>query len=180
MEERRVVQAYLGLGANVGNRRATLERAITLLLRRPGIRLLRISSLYETEPVDVGGGWFFNCVAEIETSLSPQQLFETLSQVEEACGRPRTRGTGEARVVDIDLLLYGSEVIATPDLRVPHPRMHLRRFVLEPLAELAAGLRHPGLGLRVSDLLEKTPPVPEVRMVAGDWLPAPDRGGRMS
>lgn len=164
-----MVRAYLGLGANVGDRRGTLARAISLLSQRAGTRILRVSSLYETEPVDVGGGWFFNCVAEIETSLSPQQLLETLSQVEEACGRPRARGPGEARVVDIDLLLYGSEIIAQPHLHVPHPRMHLRRFVLVPLAELAAGLRHPGLGAGVGDLLEKLPPGPEVRMVAGDW-----------
>ncbi len=175
-----MIRAYLGLGANVGDRRGTLARAISLLSQRAGTRILRVSSLYETEPVDVAGGWFFNCVVEIETSLSPQQLLETLSQVEEACGRPRVRGPGEARVVDIDLLLYGSEIIAQPHLHVPHPRMHLRRFVLVPLAELAAGLRHPGLGTGVGDLLEKLPPGPEVRTVAADWLSVPARGGRVS
>ena len=104
-EARGVIRAYLGLGANLGDRRETLEHAISLLSQRPGIRLLRISSLYETEPVDVAGGWFFNGVVEAETSLAPQQLLETLLQVEEACGRPQTRGRREERVVDIDPLL---------------------------------------------------------------------------
>lgn len=165
-----MIRAYLGLGANLGDRRETLEHAISLLSQRPGIRLLRISSLYETEPVDVAGGWFFNGVVEAETSLAPQQLLETLLQVEEACGRPQTRGRGEERVVDIDLLLYGSQIIAEPNLQVPHPRMHLRRFVLVPLAELDPGLAHPGLGTRVDDLLTQLPPGAEVRMVARDWF----------
>lgn len=170
-----MVRAYLGLGANLGDRRGTLEHAISLFSQRPGIRPLRVSSLYETEPVDVAGGWFLNCVVEIETSLGPQQLFESILQVEEACGRSRTREPGEARVVDVDLLLYGSEIVAEPNLHVPHPRMHLRRFVLMPLAELGPGLRHPGLGVHVGDLLAKLPPAPEVRMVARDWLSVPVR-----
>lgn len=174
-EARGVIRAYLGLGANLGDRRETLEHAISLLSQRPGIRLLRISSLYETEPVDVAGGWFFNGVVEAETSLAPQQLLETLLQVEEACGRPETRGRGEERVVDIDLLLYGSQIIAEPNLQVPHPRMHLRRFVLVPLAELDPDLLHPGLEIRVGDLLSQLSPAPEVRVVAGDWLTVPVR-----
>ncbi|MFQ5803102.1 MAG: 2-amino-4-hydroxy-6-hydroxymethyldihydropteridine diphosphokinase [Candidatus Methylomirabilales bacterium] len=170
-----MIRAYLGLGANLGDRRETLEHAMFLLSQRSGIRLRRISSLYETEPVDVAGGWFFNGVVEVETSLAPQQLLEVLLQVEEACGRSHVRGRGEARVVDIDLLLYGSQIIAEPNLHVPHPRMHLRRFVLVPLAELDAGLLHPGLGIRVGDLLTQLPPAPEVRTVAGDWLSVPVR-----
>ena len=175
-----MIRAYLGLGANLGDRRGTLEHAIFLLSQRPGIRPLRISSLYETEPVDVAGGWFLNCVVEIETSLAPQQLLEGILQVEETCGRARKREPGGARVVDIDLLLYGSEIVAEPDLHVPHPRMHLRRFVLMPLAELSAGLRHPGLGVHVGDLLAKLPRAPEVRMVARDWLSVPIRGSGVS
>ena len=120
-EARGVIRAYLGLGANLGDRRETLEHAISLLSQRPGIRLLRISSLYETEPVDVAGGWFFNGVVEAETSLAPQQLLETLLQVEEACGRPQTRGRGEERVVDIDLCAIRSELTDNIDnLRVAH------------------------------------------------------------
>lgn len=175
-----MTRAYLGLGANLGDRREALEQAVSLLSQRPGIRFLRISSLYETEPVDVAGGWFFNCVAEIETALTPQALLESLMQVEETCGRSRVRGQGEARVVDIDLLLYGSEIVAEPHLHVPHPRMHLRRFVLVPLAELSAELRHPGLGAHVGDLLAQLPPAPQVRLVAEDWLSLPVRGSGVS
>ena len=164
--------AYLGLGGNVGDRQRALEQALSLLLCRPGIHLLRLSSLYETEPVEAAGGWFFNSVAEIETSLGPDELLATLGEVEEACGRPRRRERGEARLVDLDLLLYGSRIIAEPHLQVPHPRMHLRRFVLVPLAELDPGLVHPGLGTRVSDLLAHLPQLPEVRMVAREWFVA--------
>ena len=167
------MRAYVGLGANLGDRRGTLEHALSTLVCGPGIRLLRISSLYETEPEDVVGGLFFNSVVEVETSLTPQDLLETLVQVEEACGRPRRRQRGEPRVVDMDLLLYGSELITEPGLEIPHPRMHLRRFVLVPLAELDPGLVHPGLGIPVGDLLTRLPPVAEVRVIARDGFFAP-------
>jgi 2-amino-4-hydroxy-6-hydroxymethyldihydropteridine diphosphokinase len=167
-----LIRAYLGLGGNVGDRQGALEQALSLLVCRPGIRLVRLSSLYETEPVEAAGGWFFNGVAEVETSLGPHELLGALGQVEGACGRPRLREWGEARVVDLDLLLYGSRIIAEPHLQVPHPRMHLRRFVLLPLAELDPGLVHPGLGTRVSDLLAHLPELPEVRMVAREWFVA--------
>ncbi|MGH7351466.1 MAG: 2-amino-4-hydroxy-6-hydroxymethyldihydropteridine diphosphokinase [Candidatus Methylomirabilales bacterium] len=170
--------AYLGLGGNVGDRQGALEQALSLLVRRPGIHLLRLSSLYETEPVAAAGGWFFNSVAEIETSLRPDELLTTLGQVEGVCGRPRRRERGEARLVDLDLLLYGSRIIAEPHLQVPHPRMHLRRFVLIPLTELDPGLVHPGLGTRVSDLLAHLPQLPEVRMVTREWFVA--RAGERS
>ncbi len=172
MEAHALIRAYLGLGGNVGDRQGALEQALSLLVCRPGIHLLRLSSLYETEPVEASGGWFFNSVAEVETSLGPDELLTTLEQVEGACGRPRLRERGEARLVDLDLLLYGSRIIAEPHLQVPHPRMHLRRFVLVPLAELDPGLVHPGLGTRVSDLLAHLSQLPEVRMVAREWFVA--------
>jgi 2-amino-4-hydroxy-6-hydroxymethyldihydropteridine diphosphokinase len=165
-----LIRAYLGLGGNVGDRQGALEQALSLLVCRPGIRLIRLSSLYETEPVEASGGWFFNSVAEVETSLGPDELLTTLEQVEGACGRSRLRERGEARLVD--LLLYGSRIIAEPQLQVPHPRMHLRRFVLVPLAELDPGLVHPGLGTRVSDLLAHLSQLPEVRVVAREWCVA--------
>ncbi|MFQ5848189.1 MAG: 2-amino-4-hydroxy-6-hydroxymethyldihydropteridine diphosphokinase [Candidatus Methylomirabilales bacterium] len=167
-----MTRAYLGLGANLGDRRGELERALSLLICHPEIQLVRISSLYETEPVEVAGEWFFNSVVEVETSFSPRAVLEILLQVEEACGRPRLRRRGAARRMDIDLLLFGSQVIRTPDLEVPHPRMHLRRFVLVPLAELDPGLLHPGLGASIGDLLSQLPLVPGVRVVARDWFPA--------
>lgn len=173
-----MIRAYLGLGGNVGDRQGALEQALSLLVCRPGIQLLRLSSLYETEPVEAVGGWFFNSVAEVETSLGPHELLTVLGEVEEACGRPRLRERGEARMVDLDLLLYGSRIIAEPHLQVPHPRMHLRRFVLVPLAELDPGLVHPGFGTRVSDLLAHLPKLPEVRVVAREWFAA--RAGKRS
>lgn len=165
-----MIRVYLGLGTNLGDRLEHLERTLSLLTCRPGIQLLRLSSLYETEPVDVQGSWFLNAVAEVETSLGPHEVLETLLQVEQACGRPPVHQQGEARVMDVDLLLYGSSIITEPNLEVPHPRMHLRRFVLVPLVELVPGLVHPGLGIRVDDLLARLPPVPEVRSVAQEWF----------
>lgn len=165
-----MTRAHLGLGANLGERQATLKHALSLLGGWPGIRLLRISSLYETEPEDVAGGWFLNGVVEAETSLTPQELLEALLHVEEACGRPRLRQGKEARVVDVDLLLYGSHVITEPGLQVPHPRMHVRRFVLVPLAELDPDLVHPVLRIRVGDLLGQLAPGADVRRVARDWF----------
>lgn len=165
-----MIRVYLGLGTNLGDRQGHMERALSLLMCRPGIRLLRVSSLYETEPVDVQGSWFLNTVVEMETSLVPQDLLKTLWQVEEACGRPPDRQRGEARVMDVDLLLYGAWIITELNLQVPHPRMHLRRFALVPLVELDPGVVHPGLGIRVDDLLAGLPSVPEVRVVARDWF----------
>lgn len=165
-----MIRVYLGLGTNLGDRLGHMERALSLLMCRPGIRLLRVSSLYETEPVGVQGSWFLNAVAEMETSLVPQDLLKTLWQVEEACGRPPVRQRGEARVMDVDMLLYGDRVLTEPNLQVPHPQMHLRRFVVVPLAELNPGLVHPRLGIRIDDLLAGLPSVPEVRVMARDWF----------
>ena len=178
-----MTRAYLGLGANLGDRQRALEHALALLASRPGIRLLRVSSLYETEPEDVAGGWFLNGVVEVETSLGPRELLEALVGVEEACGRPRRPGPGarpgisdrqrgQPRVADLDLLLYGTQTMAEPDLEVPHPRMHLRRFVLVPLVELDPDLMHPGLGTRIGDLLTRLPGGSEVRVIVRDWFGA--------
>jgi 2-amino-4-hydroxy-6-hydroxymethyldihydropteridine diphosphokinase len=167
-----MTRAYLGVGTNLGDRQSALEQALGLLACRPGIRLLRVSSLYETEPEDVAGGWFLNGVVEVETSLGPRELLDTLVEVEEACGRPRRRQRGEPRVADLDLLLYGSQTMAEPGLEVPHPRMHLRRFVLVPLVELDPDLMHPGLGIRIGDLLTRLPGDSDVRVTVRDWFGA--------
>lgn len=167
-----MTRAFVSLGANLGDRQGTLERALSLLACHPGIHVLRTSSLYETEPEDVKGGWFLNGVVEIETPLPPRELLQTLLQVEEVCGRPPLRQRGDPRAVDVDLLLYGSEVVNERNLQVPHPRMHLRRFVLVPLAELDPDLVHPGLGVRAEDLLTRLPCESEVRLVARDWFGA--------
>jgi len=147
--------AYLSLGSNLGDRAANLERALALL-DGAGVRIVRRSSLYKTEPVEfTAQGWFLNLAAEVETALMPRQLLHTIRRVEQEMGRRRIVRAGP-RVLDIDILLYGTSVMRTPELEIPHPRMAGRRFVLVPMAELAPGLRHPILKLTMLELLAAT------------------------
>src|SRR6202521_6052044 len=127
---------YLSLGSNLGDRTANLERAIAVL-PEGGVRVLRQSSLYETEPVDfLAQPWFLNCVVEGETSLMPRQLLHALQGIERKFGRKKRIPRGP-RVIDLDILFYGASVMRTEEVEIPHPRLHQRRFVLVPLAELA-------------------------------------------
>jgi len=146
--------AYIGLGSNLGPRQKTLRGAIAELDRRPGVRVVAVSSLIETRPV--GGppqGPFINAAAALATELAPTELMALLHEVEAVFGRARSLRWGP-RTLDLDLLLYGDAVIEKPDLQVPHPLMHLRRFVLEPLCQIAPDALHPVLGLTVRQLLE--------------------------
>ena len=134
---------YIGLGSNLGDRSAQLDRALALLAAQPGLRLLRVSRHYETAPWGVPDQPSFrNAVAELETSLEPGDLLTVLKSVERQLGRQPRRRWGE-REIDLDLLLYGDRRVSEPDLEVPHPRMWERLFVLEPLAELRPDLRAP-------------------------------------
>ena len=136
----------------MGHREGLLRQALDLLAG-PGLRLLRISNLYETEPVGLAGQpWFLNLVAEFETDLPPLELLQRAQQAELALGRTRTIPNGP-RTVDIDILLYGPLVMETEALTIPHPRYHERRFVLAPLAELKPQLRDPRTGTTVEELL---------------------------
>jgi 2-amino-4-hydroxy-6-hydroxymethyldihydropteridine diphosphokinase len=142
-----VTRAYVALGANLGDRERTLRAAVDALAAEDGIEVVAVSTLRETEPVGVGEQpRFLNGAAELETTLTSRELLARLLAVEQRFGRIRIPGEHGARTLDLDLLLYGDEVIDEPGLAVPHPRLHERSFVLEPLAELAPGLVVPGRG----------------------------------
>jgi len=143
--------AYLSLGSNLGDRGEHLRRAIAEL---PGVR--KTSSIYETEPADfVHQPWFLNCVVEVETDLPPVEFLHSLQAIERKHGRVRKTPSGP-RTLDIDILFYGDQTISTPELTVPHPRLAARRFVLEPLAEIAPRFR---------PMLDQTPDHLSVRKV---------------
>jgi len=147
-----VARVYLSLGANLGDRAGTLRRALALL-EAPDLRIRRVSSIWETAPVPRRPQpWFLNLVAEAATALLPRQLLARTRRVESLLGRTRL-GRGGPRTIDIDILSYGGAAIDTRELTIPHPRLCERRFVLEPLAELAPAWRHPRTGRRVTELL---------------------------
>jgi 2-amino-4-hydroxy-6-hydroxymethyldihydropteridine diphosphokinase len=142
-----VTRAYVGLGANLGDRESTLRAAVDALGSQDGITVAAVSSLRETDPVGVGDQpLFLNGVVALDTSLRARAFLDRLLAVEQRFGRVRVPGERSPRTLDLDLLLYGDETIDEPGLTVPHPRLHERRFVLEPLAELAPGLVVPGRG----------------------------------
>jgi 2-amino-4-hydroxy-6-hydroxymethyldihydropteridine diphosphokinase len=145
------VTAYLGLGSNLGGRLDNLQRAVDLLVLQPGLRVVRSSRVYETEPV--GGPEqpeFLNGVIEVDVELPPRELLAACARVEDALGRVREERWGP-RTIDVDVLTYGSEVVDEPDLVIPHPRMHERAFVLVPLTELCADPPLPS-GRRLAEL----------------------------
>ena len=139
------VCAYVGLGANMGKPQAVVEQAIAALARLPKTQLRARSRLYRSAPVDSWGDDYINAVAELSTALSPLELLAQLQAIEQAHGRQRGQ-LNAPRTLDLDLLLYGELLLNTPVLTLPHPRLHLRAFVLAPLLELAPQLQVPGLG----------------------------------
>jgi 2-amino-4-hydroxy-6-hydroxymethyldihydropteridine diphosphokinase len=147
--------AYLSLGSNLGDREAHLEDA----QNRLGAvgRVVAVSSFYETEPVEfTEQPWFLNCAVALETALTPRQLMTSLLVMEQAMGRKRGQKKGP-RIIDIDILLFGDTILDFPEVTIPHPAMHERRFVLEPLAEIAPNLLHPVRRKTIRELCDALP-----------------------
>ncbi len=146
---------YVSLGSNIGDREKNLHTAIAALAEA-NVRVTRVSSFYETEPVDLREQpWFLNCVVEVATEISALDLLHALGGIEFRMGSKKLVPKGP-RLIDVDILLYGDETIDTPELQVPHPRMLLRKFVLVPLAEIAPSLRHPSWKGTAKEILAKT------------------------
>jgi 2-amino-4-hydroxy-6-hydroxymethyldihydropteridine diphosphokinase len=154
-----MARVFLALGSNLGDRQFFLDQAVLRLRAVPGLTVRRVSPYYETAPVGgpAGAGAYLNAVAEAETTLPPDQLLHTLLDIERGFGRIRSEPNAP-RTLDLDLILYGDLVRPSPDPVVPHPRFHERRFVLQPLADLAADVRHPTLKKTIRELLEALPP----------------------
>jgi 2-amino-4-hydroxy-6-hydroxymethyldihydropteridine diphosphokinase len=157
--------AYLSLGSNIGDRAGTLNAAIARLRELGNVEA--ISSFYETEPVEfTAQPWFLNCAIRLKTEKTPVELLSEILDLEQAMGRRRTQAKGP-RTIDIDILFFGDTVINRADLTIPHPALHQRRFVLEPLAEIAPQLRHPVFNRTVAELRGDLPPGQEVRRTEG-------------
>lgn len=160
------VTAYLALGSNIDDRMAFLAQAQDMLNINSKIEIIKASKIYETEPwpkeelpddhphMEKGQKWFLNQVIEVETALSPQDLAETIESIEQKIGRTKRENWG-AREIDIDILLYGDQVIDTSDLQIPHRHIEDRQFVLVPLVEIALNLKDPMTGRKFSDILEE-------------------------
>jgi 2-amino-4-hydroxy-6-hydroxymethyldihydropteridine diphosphokinase len=155
---------YLSLGSNVGDREANLREAISKLSEVG--QVVAVSAFYETEPVDTGPQpWFLNCAVKLDTEKMPRQLIAAILSLEQSMGRQR-RKEKAPRTIDIDVLLFGSSIVELPSLTIPHPRMHQRRFVLEPLAEIAPEARHPGFKRTIRELRDSLPAGQHVKKIA--------------
>ena len=163
---------YLGLGSNIGDRERNLQSALEGM-EAPDLRVVRVSPVYETEPVDyTQQPWFLNQVAEARTDLFPMQLLARIGRVERRLGRVRRIPKGP-RAIDIDILFFGRAIVRAAKLKIPHTRIGARRFVLVPLAVLAPDLRHPVTGKTVREMLDEAP-IQKVRRFAGE---DPSRAG---
>ena len=145
---------FIGLGSNLGDRRANIHEALAQIREITGVRIVKESSLYESEPHGNAKTWFINSVLEIETEFEPEELLKRTLMIEKTMGRKRVTGKRwGSRIIDIDLLLIDNQTVNKKNLKIPHPELHKRRFVLAPLAELAPHVTHPHLGVSMSELL---------------------------
>jgi len=147
-------RVYVGLGSNLGDRKANIREAEEKLAALPDTRIVKASSLYESEPLGNAKTWFVNSVLEIETEFEPEELLKRTKAIETAMGRKRVKGKRwGSRIIDLDLLLFDNQTVNKRNLKLPHPEMQKRRFVLLPLSELAPHVTHPQLGTTISELL---------------------------
>lgn len=144
---------FIALGSNLGDRQANYRQALERIAALPGTAIVRQSSQYETQPLGEALAWYLNGVIEIRTGLTAEALLDRLQAIEHALGRVRSAVRWTSRTLDLDILLFGAELIDTPHLYIPHPELHKRRFVLEPLCEIAPNFYHPRLRRTVAELL---------------------------
>jgi 2-amino-4-hydroxy-6-hydroxymethyldihydropteridine diphosphokinase len=169
-------RVYLSLGSNVGDRAANLRTAIKRVSSLGDV--MAVSSFYETEPVEFAAQpWFLNCAVELDTEKMPKRLLAGILDIEREMGRRRVQKKGP-RTLDIDILLFGNSIIQTKGLTIPHPAMHERRFVLEPLAEIAPQARHPVIKRTVRELRDALPPGQAVRRASDLRLQTSDQKHR--
>jgi 2-amino-4-hydroxy-6-hydroxymethyldihydropteridine diphosphokinase len=148
-------QVYIGVGSNLGNRKDNFLEALDRLAKLPDTKILKESSLYESEPLGDSKDWYVNGAIEIETKFKPDMLLKKFKNIERAMGRKKVKKRWGARIIDLDILLYDALVVKKKNLQIPHPEMPNRKFVLIPLIEIAPQVIHPELGVTISELLVK-------------------------
>jgi 2-amino-4-hydroxy-6-hydroxymethyldihydropteridine diphosphokinase len=159
-------RVFIGVGSNLGDRRANCREARDRIRELPQTRLVKESSVYESEPHGNAKTWFANSVLEVETELDPPELLKRLKNLETAMGRKRVRGKRwGSRIIDLDILLFDKELVDKRNLKIPHPEIPNRRFVLLPLSELAPQLIHPTLNASISELLTTTPDTKRIHVM---------------
>ena len=146
-------QVYIGIGSNLGNKRENYLEALERIAKLPKTRIIKESSVYESQPHGDSKEWYINGVIEIETEMKPELLLTKFKNIERAMGRKKVRKRWGARIMDLDILLYDSLIMNKKNLKIPHPEMHQRKFVLIPLSELGPQMIHPVLGSSISELL---------------------------
>jgi len=146
-------QAYIGIGSNLGKKKENYLEALARIARIPGTKIIKESSLYESEPLGESKEWYVNGVIQIETELRPDLLLQKCKNIERAMGRKKVRKRWAARIIDLDIILYNNLKLEKGSLKIPHPEMHKRKFVLIPLSEIAPQVVHPVMGMTISELL---------------------------